>query len=258
MHSATLTGHEDWIRSLAFNSPQTENSALVLASGSQDATIRLWNIEPRKERYTNNTTTVDELLDNFEASLGDLGENVEGGRQISLKHHIITVTILPGKCVLLSTSLSLLVNLSTPGLNNTLSRLMRCWLVTKQALLLLPGDRTVLHHPPPHCCQHLQIHPLYFGPHLCSIRQRIALRRYGLIDSALVTSVVKGLEDSLVAYGLMMVQRLWHGDGLVGGVDGTSRHLQVMLRTKHGLKSVRLQATAVQSKASIGVQTENT
>lgn len=102
MHSATLTGHEDWIRSLAFNDPQTENSPLVLASGSQDATIRLWNIEPRKERYTNNaTTSVDELLDNFEASLGDLGENEEGGRQISLKHHIITVNVPPGQCVLL-------------------------------------------------------------------------------------------------------------------------------------------------------------
>lgn len=38
---------------------------------------------------------IDELLDNFEASLGDLGDNEEGGRQISLKHHIVTVKTGP-------------------------------------------------------------------------------------------------------------------------------------------------------------------
>jgi len=64
----------------------------VLASGSQDATIRLWNIE-RRQKFLKNAAEdlVDEILDNFEASLGNLGENEEGGRQISLKHHILTV-----------------------------------------------------------------------------------------------------------------------------------------------------------------------
>jgi elongator complex protein 2 len=87
-----LSGHEDWIRSLAFKHPTTDDVPLVLASGSQDATIRLWNIERRKKILTNSAEDlVDELLDNFESSLGDLGENEEGGKQISLKHHIITV-----------------------------------------------------------------------------------------------------------------------------------------------------------------------
>ncbi len=64
----------------------------MLASGSQDATIRLWNIERRRKILKNAAEDlVDEILDNFEASLGNLGENEEGGRQISLKHHIMTV-----------------------------------------------------------------------------------------------------------------------------------------------------------------------
>jgi hypothetical protein len=33
----------------------------------------------------------DDLLDAFEASLGDLTDAEEGGRQISLKRHILTV-----------------------------------------------------------------------------------------------------------------------------------------------------------------------
>lgn len=67
---------------------------LVLASGSQDATVRLWNIEPWQVLATKSTTPEsfnDNLLDSFEASLGDIGENEEGGRQISLKRHVLTV-----------------------------------------------------------------------------------------------------------------------------------------------------------------------
>jgi hypothetical protein len=52
----------------------------------------LWNIELRQKFLKNAAEDlVDEILDNFEASLGNLGENEEGGRQISLKHHILTV-----------------------------------------------------------------------------------------------------------------------------------------------------------------------
>ncbi|KAH9482449.1 Elongator complex protein 2 [Psilocybe cubensis] len=96
--SATLAGHEDWIRSLAFKSPGTEDAPLILASGSQDATIRLWNIEPWKKTTNSkdkirSSEAIDVLLDTFEDSLGDLGENEEGGRQISLKHHILTVKV---------------------------------------------------------------------------------------------------------------------------------------------------------------------
>jgi len=67
-----------------------------LASGSQDATIRLWNIEPLRKlenipKEVSSSEPIDKLLDEFEASLGELGENEEGGRQVSLKHHILTV-----------------------------------------------------------------------------------------------------------------------------------------------------------------------
>ncbi|KAF8192540.1 WD40-repeat-containing domain protein [Pholiota molesta] len=80
VHSATLAGHEDWIRSLAFKIPATPDSPLVLANPTKTNTLA----EP-----------IDELLDNFEASLGDLGDSEEGGRQISLKHHIVTVKTGP-------------------------------------------------------------------------------------------------------------------------------------------------------------------
>ena len=33
----------------------------------------------------------DGLLDSFEASLGDIAEGEEGGRQISMKQHVISV-----------------------------------------------------------------------------------------------------------------------------------------------------------------------
>ncbi|OBZ76308.1 Elongator complex protein 2 [Grifola frondosa] len=95
--STTLSGHEDWVRSLSFRPPLLDGDVLILASGSQDSTIRLWNFEP----YTKPTSATptqgqggelsDELLDAFEASLADLDDGEEGGRQISLKHHILTV-----------------------------------------------------------------------------------------------------------------------------------------------------------------------
>ncbi|KII94803.1 hypothetical protein PLICRDRAFT_33611 [Plicaturopsis crispa FD-325 SS-3] len=96
VRSAVLSGHEDWIRSLVFRPPSVSSDPLVLASGSQDGTIRLWNIEP----FTRNVPAAqilseeplsDELLDAFEAALGDLTDAEEGGRQISLKRHVVTV-----------------------------------------------------------------------------------------------------------------------------------------------------------------------
>jgi elongator complex protein 2 len=73
-----------------------EGQPLVLASGSQDATVRLWNIEPWQKAVApikgmTSENLNDNLLDSFEASLGDIGENEEGGRQISLKRHVLTV-----------------------------------------------------------------------------------------------------------------------------------------------------------------------
>ncbi|KAF9462581.1 WD40 repeat-like protein [Collybia nuda] len=96
VHAAVLTGHEDWVRGLAFLDPIAAGQPLVLASGSQDATIRLWAFEPwiaeTSTRLSHPTETrSDDLLDAFEASLGELGDTEEGGRQISLRRHIITV-----------------------------------------------------------------------------------------------------------------------------------------------------------------------
>ncbi|KAF8639460.1 hypothetical protein AX16_010314 [Volvariella volvacea WC 439] len=93
IHSATLSGHEDWVRTLAFKRPSTPSDPLVLASGSQDSTIRLWSIEASEKDGPNLSGSdglSDELLDAFEASLGEVGDE-EGGRQISLKKHIIIV-----------------------------------------------------------------------------------------------------------------------------------------------------------------------
>lgn len=98
IRSVTLSGHEDWIRALAFQAPSTPDDPLVLASGSQDGTIRLWNVESFTKMQSQTDTKdsgndlSDDLLDAFEASLGDLGADAEeGGRQISLKRHILTV-----------------------------------------------------------------------------------------------------------------------------------------------------------------------
>ena len=85
---ASLPGHEDWVKCLAFYPPRAEEDPLILASGSQDTTIRFWNIEPLKLDLA--AGGADELLDAFEASLGDMGEE-EGGKQISLKRHIISI-----------------------------------------------------------------------------------------------------------------------------------------------------------------------
>lgn len=101
MRAASLPGHEDWIRALSFYTPRVEGEPLVLASGSQDSTIRLWNIEPIAKAPSRDVSAADggltdELLDAFEASLGDLADADEGGRQISLKRHILTVKSTDG------------------------------------------------------------------------------------------------------------------------------------------------------------------
>ncbi|TFK93928.1 WD40 repeat-like protein [Polyporus arcularius HHB13444] len=94
--SATvLPGHEDWVKSLAFKVPERTGEALILASGSQDATIRLWNIEPFTRSALSSSGSsaggvTDELLDAFEEALVNL-EDSEDGRSISLKRHILTV-----------------------------------------------------------------------------------------------------------------------------------------------------------------------
>lgn len=97
-----MPGHEDWVKSLAFAAAAAGPSTLTLASGSQDGTIRLWIIEKlvKEKKVANNVSDDinDDLLDSFEASLGDLGEGEEGGRQISMKRHILTVKNNLGRC----------------------------------------------------------------------------------------------------------------------------------------------------------------
>lgn len=91
-----MSGHDDWVKSVAFQNGIVGENTLTLASGSQDGTIRLWNIEVHiKGSGVSSSTTSsvlsDELLDSFEMALGDVAEGEEGGRQISLKRHIISV-----------------------------------------------------------------------------------------------------------------------------------------------------------------------
>ena len=96
------------MRSLAFrcafsSHANLENDHLVLASGSQDGSIRLWNIDILVKPQTSSgdqsgTGLTDALLDAFEASLADPTEE-EGGRQITLKRHVISVKFKDTGCV---------------------------------------------------------------------------------------------------------------------------------------------------------------
>jgi elongator complex protein 2 len=93
MEAAVLPGHEDWVKALAFCSAGdgTNQEPLTLASGSQDGTIRLWTITPANEEAPRVTDALDDqLLDAFEAALGDMG-NEEHGKQVSMKQHLIKV-----------------------------------------------------------------------------------------------------------------------------------------------------------------------
>lgn len=103
------------MRALAFCTQSSSvgnpsNDQLILASGSQDGTIRLWTIGAlevaKNQSYENGraNTLSDELLDAFEASLTDPTEGEEGGRQISLKRHVLTVKSKDHGCVSITLS----------------------------------------------------------------------------------------------------------------------------------------------------------
>ncbi|EIN10688.1 WD40 repeat-like protein [Punctularia strigosozonata HHB-11173 SS5] len=99
-NATTLAGHEDWIRSLTFRPPTSQQEPIILASGSGDSTIRLWNIEPQEETRSSRGADdglSDELLDAFEASLGNPIGGEEGGRQISLKRHSVNIRTPDGR-----------------------------------------------------------------------------------------------------------------------------------------------------------------
>lgn len=101
VRAASLPGHEDWIKSLAFQNDIAGPSSLTLASGSQDGTIRLWNIEPvsKAPLGLNQPSDIlsDDLLDSFEAALGEIAEGEEGGRQISMKRHVFVIKNTDGR-----------------------------------------------------------------------------------------------------------------------------------------------------------------
>jgi elongator complex protein 2 len=96
VHSASLSGHEDWVKSLAFTQSRYSPPQLTLASGSQDGTIRLWTVDPVTPTRSQ-AVVEDDLLDAFEASLGDFSEGEEGGRQMSTKRHIVATKSVDGK-----------------------------------------------------------------------------------------------------------------------------------------------------------------
>ena len=81
----------------------------MLASASQDGTIRLWRIDSLVDERSQPTATngelSDELLDNFEASLANIGDAEEGGRQISLKRHILAIKSDSGRQVAFASSI---------------------------------------------------------------------------------------------------------------------------------------------------------
>ena len=202
-----------------------------MASGSQDATIRLWNIEPIVKIDPHKTDTEslsDDLLDAFEASLSELAEAEEGGRQISLKKHILTVK---DRFAYLSAynSISLRSHTCVTALPNSPSLLMLSLLVTKQALRLCPGGpRTRLLYLHPLSFQHLLIRLLYSGPlrqsPLLILSLMLYLRCGSIVNDSATSadSVSAGLSE---VFGHTEVQMPLPGVGLAGGAVGSARLL---------------------------------
>lgn len=58
----------------------------MLASGSQDGTIRLWTITETKPLMSSSRQ---DIFDEFEASLGEFAEG-DGGREMSARRHLMT------------------------------------------------------------------------------------------------------------------------------------------------------------------------
>jgi WD40 repeat protein len=61
----TLTGHEDWVRSLSLNSQpmgRSESGTLMLASGSQDGSVRVWTVEKMADDEISGMPSLDDML----------------------------------------------------------------------------------------------------------------------------------------------------------------------------------------------------
>ncbi|GJJ07345.1 hypothetical protein Clacol_001546 [Clathrus columnatus] len=79
--------HEDWVKALSIIPSQRDSpSQLILASGSQDATIRLWTIDLFEKKIHSKT---DELFSSF--ALDDDVVQEEETHRVSPKRHIVSV-----------------------------------------------------------------------------------------------------------------------------------------------------------------------
>ncbi|TIB19093.1 hypothetical protein E3P92_00194 [Wallemia ichthyophaga] len=90
----SLEGHEDWVRALSFaNFPSDNGDNLVLASGSQDGYIRLWNITTHLDNKPNLQVNLDKstlnsaLLDDFERKMQKSDATTSS---LSTKSHVFT------------------------------------------------------------------------------------------------------------------------------------------------------------------------
>ncbi|KAI1941194.1 Elongator subunit elp2 [Ophidiomyces ophidiicola] len=78
---ATLTGHEGWIRALAFtdvNLPESED--FLLASGSQDKYIRLWRVHPGDTASSVSTSAEGPILGAVDHTLSNKAHSFEVAR----------------------------------------------------------------------------------------------------------------------------------------------------------------------------------
>ncbi|KAJ3015767.1 UNVERIFIED_CONTAM: Elongator subunit elp2, partial [Siphonaria sp. JEL0065] len=110
--SLALQGHTDWIRDIdvatftAANNPNVSgysNGDLMVASASQDKYVRLWKVSEagsdsgKSDATAPSTATgnseFDDAIEMLEALVGEEGE---GGRQLSTKAHIIEVALADG------------------------------------------------------------------------------------------------------------------------------------------------------------------
>ena len=82
-----------------FTSPDARilngGSHLTLASASQDGYIRLWLIKalmPFTHSPADSKGVVDELMDAFEKGLGEIADDTEGGKTITNRSHVLSIT----------------------------------------------------------------------------------------------------------------------------------------------------------------------
>ncbi|PWN21550.1 WD40 repeat-like protein [Microstroma glucosiphilum] len=83
----TLSGHDDWVRSLDFSAsfPVANDRQVELASGSQDGSVRLWRIRPHAEAAATGSDAFDVLAKQLEDEASQ--QNDATGSSLSNKVH---------------------------------------------------------------------------------------------------------------------------------------------------------------------------